>query len=203
MGAPVIGVIGGIGSGKSVVAAELTRHGGVLIRGDQLGHEALRQPEVKDQLIARWGQQVLDADGDIDRKRVAAIVFADSHERKALEAIVHPYIGRRIREDIDAARQRPEVRLIVLDAAILLEAGWHGVCEHLLFVDSPRDIRMARLNQQRGWSVHEVEEREKAQMPLAEKRRRADAVIDNRTGPDAIAVQVRDVLQRWGLQSGV
>lgn len=199
MVAPIIGIIGGIGSGKSLVAAELIKHGGVLISGDQLGHEALRQPDIKTQLVARWGQGVLDANGEIDRKRVAAIVFADPAERKALEATVHPYIGRRIREEINSARRRADVRLLVLDAAIMLEAGWHGVCDHLLFIDSPREIRLKRLKNQRGWSVHEVEDRENAQMPLSEKRQYADAVIENAEGADAVAAQVRSLLERWGL----
>ena len=199
MVAPVIGIIGGIGSGKSLVAAELVKHGGVLISGDLLGHEALRQPEIRDQLVARWGQQVLDATGAIDRKRVARIVFADPAERTALESTVHPYIGRRIREEIDNARRRPEVRLIVLDAAIMVETGWHGVCDHFVFIDSPCAIRVERLKEQRGWSVQQLEERENAQMPLSEKRRIADAVIQNVAGTDAVAAQVVQLLQRWGI----
>jgi dephospho-CoA kinase len=203
MTTPVIGLIGGIGSGKSLVAAELVKHGGVLISGDRLGHEALRQPEIRSQLVARWRETILDANGEIDRKRLAGIVFASPAERRALEATVHPYIGRRIREEIAKARQRPDVRLIVLDAAIMLEAGWHGVCDYLVFIDSPREIRVERLKQQRGWSVQEVEERENAQMPLAEKRRHADAVIDNAAGPEAVLAQVEHFLQRWGLDRGV
>jgi dephospho-CoA kinase len=203
MTTPIIGLIGGIGSGKSLVAAELVKHGGVLISGDRLGHEALRQPEIRSQLVARWGEAILDASGEIDRKRVAGIVFANPAERAALEATVHPYIRRRIREEIAKARQHPEVHLIVLDAAIMLEAGWHGVCDHLLFIDSPREIRLERLRQQRGWSAGEVEERENAQMPLAEKRRHADAVIDNAAGPEAVLAQVEHLLQRWGLERSV
>jgi dephospho-CoA kinase len=199
MVAPVIGVIGGIGSGKSLVAAELVKHGGVLISGDRLGHEALRQPDVKVQLVGRWGKQVLDAHGEIDRKRVAAIVFADRAERTALEALTHPNIGRRIQQAIDDARARPEVRLIVLDAAIMLEAGWHGVCDHLLFIEAPREVRLQRLVEQRGWSAQEVEEREHAQMSLSDKRRHASAIINNSAGPEGVAAQVDDLLLSWGV----
>jgi dephospho-CoA kinase len=197
--APVIGIIGGIGSGKSLVAAELVKHGGVLISGDLLGHEALRQPEIRDQLVTRWGKQVLDPTGEINRKGVARIVFADPAERNALESTVHPYIGRRILQEIDTARRRPDVRLIVLDAAIMVEAGWHGVCDHLVFIDSPCATRLDRLKEQRGWSVQQLEERENAQMPLSEKRRFADAVIQNVAGADALAAQVEQLLRRWGI----
>jgi dephospho-CoA kinase len=196
--APLIGIVGGIGSGKSAVAAELVAQGGYLIPADELGHEALRRPEIKALVAARWGERVLDADGAIDRKRLAAIVFADPAERRALEAMTHPTIGRRIREEIANARARPEVRLIVLDAAVMLEAGWHDVCDHVVFVDAPRDIRLQRLETRRGWSAQALEERENAQMPLPEKRRHADAVVDNVAGPEALGPQVRRLLEGWG-----
>jgi dephospho-CoA kinase len=196
---PVIGIVGGIGSGKSLVAGELLKHGGYLIAGDRLGHEALRQPDIKAQLVARWGKQVLDSTGEIDRRRVAAIVFSDPAQRQALEALTHPYIEQRICEEIVKAGNRSDVRLIVLDAAILLEAGWHGNCSHVLLVDSPREMRLRRVREQRGWTAADVENRENAQMPLEEKRRHADAVITNSAGPEAVAVQVRQLLHTWNL----
>jgi dephospho-CoA kinase len=199
MNPPVIGIVGGIGSGKSVVAAELLRHGGVLVSGDQLGHAALRQPDVKAQLVARWGKQVLDQAGEIDRRRVAAIVFANPDERKTLEAISHPVIERGIREMIQNARSMPAVRLIVLDAAVMLEAGWHGVCDYLVYVDSPRELRLARLQRDRGWTAQELEKRENSQMPLTEKRRHADAVVENTAGIEEVRAQVRRLLAQWGL----
>jgi dephospho-CoA kinase len=197
--APVIGIVGGIGSGKSLVATEFVRHGGVLVAGDQLGHAALREPEVKSQIVARWGEQVLDANGEVDRRRLGAIVFGDSAERQALEAITHPIIGQRIREAIAEATRRPQTPLIVLDAAVMLEAGWHDICDYLLFIDSPRDVRLQRLQERRGWSAHEVEERERAQMPLQEKRQYADAVVENAASPEQVADQVHALLDRWKL----
>src|SRR5262249_23016372 len=120
----VVGLIGGIGSGKSLVAELLARHGARVISGDRLGHEALCQPAVKEELVRRWGPQILADNGQINRRRVAEIVFADPHERKALEAMSFPWIERRIGEEIEAVHRDPEVCLIVLDAAIMLEAGW-------------------------------------------------------------------------------
>jgi dephospho-CoA kinase len=200
-GKPIVGLIGGMGSGKSFVAAELARHGGRVISGDQAGHEALRQPDIKASLAARWGSEVLDAGGEIDRRAVARRVFHDNGERKALEALVFPFIEQRFREESAKARRDPAVRFVVLDAAIMLEAGWNNVCDRLVYVDSPRALRLHRLAEQRGWTEKEVEAREQAQMPLEEKRRRADAVIDNSGTPDDAARQVEALLRRWQLIS--
>src|SRR5438105_3251594 len=94
---PVLGLIGGIGSGKSVVAEELARRGARIVSGDRLGHEALRQPDIRERIVERWGRGVLDAAGEIDRRKVGAIVFGEERERKALENIVFPYIEAGIR----------------------------------------------------------------------------------------------------------
>jgi len=126
---PVIGLLGGIGSGKSQVAALLARRGARVIAGDELAHEVLRQPAIRDAIAARWGRGMLDEQGQVQRRRLGAIVFADSCERRALEAMVHPWIQGRIARQVAAAREDPAVRLIVLDAAVMLEAGWDDVCD--------------------------------------------------------------------------
>jgi dephospho-CoA kinase len=196
---PVVGLIGGIGSGKSLVAEMFRRRGANVISGDQLGHEALRQPEIRASVVERWGPQVLESDGTISRRRLAAIVFGDPKELRALEALVFPWIERRIREEIAALRARAEVRLIVLDAAIMLEAGWNKVCDWLVYVDAPRAARLRRLEEQRGWTAKEVQEREKVQMSLTDKMSRADYVVDNSGTPEQVAQQVDDLLKQWGI----
>jgi dephospho-CoA kinase len=198
---PVIGLLGGVGSGKSAVAAELARHGGWVINADQFGHEALRQPEIRRQVVARFGPDILAEDGAVDRKKLGAKVFADVAELRALEAIVFPFIGRRIREEIEAARSRDGVRFIVLDAAVMLEAGWSGVCDKLVFVNAPRAVRLERVRKKRGWSEADLQARESLQMPLDEKRRRADVVLDNATTLDALTPQAAALVRQWGLSS--
>src|SRR4051794_33085160 len=101
---PVLGLIGGIGSGKSQVAAAFARRGAKVIAGDELAHEALRQPEVKEQVARRWGADLIDEKGEVRRRQVASIVFTDPAELKALEAMVHPWIKRRIAEEVEKAR---------------------------------------------------------------------------------------------------
>jgi dephospho-CoA kinase len=195
----VIGLIGGIGSGKSRVAQELTKHGGYLISGDRLGHEALCRPEIREQVSRRFGKEMLDGAGNIERRRLGARVFADPAQRKALEELVFPYIERRMGEEIDRARQDRSATFIVLDAAVMLEAGWNKRCDRLVYVDAPRHLRLERLARERGLGEREVQAREDAQWPLAEKRGQADFVIDNAKDLESLAEQVQHLLEQIGI----
>jgi dephospho-CoA kinase len=196
---PVIGLIGGIGSGKSRIAEVFARHGAKVISGDQLGHEGLRQPEIIARVADRFGTEVLDEQGNVNRRRLGALVFADPAKRRALEELVFPWIERRLEEEIAAAQADPKVKLIVFDAAVLLEAGWNKRCDGVVYVHAPRAVRLARLAGQRGWSAKEVEARENAQMSLTEKVTRADAVVDNSGSPEELEAQVQNLLRSWGI----
>lgn len=195
----VVGLLGGIGSGKSQVAAAFARYGARIIAGDQLGQAALRDPDIRARIVSRWDQGILDRHGEIDRRRLAAIVFADPAERKALEAITHPWIRQRIRAEVEEGCNDPRVPLIVLDAAVMLEAGWNEVCDRLIFIEAPRAARLKRVSRQRGWSEKEVDAREQAQLPLTEKAVRADHVFDNSESLEHLNRQVNDLLHLWGL----
>lgn len=194
---PVIGLVGGIGSGKSYVARCLQNYGGYVVEADRLGHEALRQPDIRAAVVQRWGQDMLDASGDIDRSRLAAIVFRDPQQRRALEALVHPYISQRMQEEIAQAQADPAVRFVVVDAALLLETGWHQLCDHVIFVDAPDELRLARTQQSRGWTAAEWQARESAQWPVAEKRRLADAVVENCGDTAQLCRQLETLLRAW------
>jgi dephospho-CoA kinase len=196
---PVIGLIGGIGSGKSRVAEALARHCAYVISGDQLGHEALRQPDIIAQVVQRFGPEVLDKQGNVNRRRLGARVFADPAERRALEELVFPWIERRFEEEVARARTDPKVKLVVFDAAILLEAGWNKRCDGVVYVHAPREVRLARLSRQRGWSAKEVAARENAQMSLTEKVTRADYVVDNSGPAEQLEPQMENLLRQWGI----
>ena len=196
---PVIGLIGGMGSGKSEAAALFARRGARVVSGDEAGHEALRKPEVKAQVVARWGKEVLTKQGEVDRRKLAGIVFENEEERKALEGIVFPWIESRLRQEIAEARLDPQAPLIVLDAAIMLEAGWHDECDRLVFIEAPRETRVARLGQKRGWTAKEVQTREKAQWSLAEKRNHAHDILDNSGSLEDLARQVDELLAKWAI----
>jgi dephospho-CoA kinase len=178
----VFGVVGGIASGKTLVAAEFARLGAVVLDADRAGHAVLRQEEVWHAVVARWGRGILDHDGQVDRSAVARIVFAPPPsgptELGFLEQLTHPRIERIVRQQI-ATLARDGVRVAVLDAAIMIKAGWDQLCSRLVFVDAPRATRLARCRQ-RGWTEQDFALREAAQETLEMKRARADVVIDNR-----------------------
>ncbi len=194
----VIGVVGGVASGKSLVAEQLRQLGAVVLSADSLGHEVLREPEVKRAIQGRWGSAVFDDQGEVDRAAVADIVFAPtpeaSRERAFLEQLTHGRIGRRLQEAIDGHARAGDTNVVVVDAALLFESGWHRLCTKTLFVDAPRLVRLARAKQ-RGWKEAEFSEREGAQASLDSKRARADVVIDNSGAPEATREQVRQFWQ--------
>ena len=204
---PVIGLVGGIGSGKSAVAAMLAERGAFVIDADQVGHALLNQNPVQTAVIERFGSGVLAAptpaaDGmdtstsEIDRRALGAIVFKDPVARKALEAIVHPRMRTTFSKAIARTIRRGQATAVVLDAAVLYEAGWNTLCDHIIFVDAPRDLRLTRISTKRGWNEEILASRESAQMALEEKRDRADAIVANKDGLDAL----REAVERaWTL----
>jgi dephospho-CoA kinase len=199
---PVIGLIGGIGAGKTTAAWCFAARGGRVIDADALGHEALRQPEVVARVVERWGERVRKADGSLDRRAIAKIVFADPDERNALEGMVFPYIGQRCREEIARAVADPAARFAVLDAAVMLEAGWNNEVDRIVYLDAPRELRLARLAARSGWTAADLAAREAAQWPEDVKRSRADAVLVNADGPQELQQQVDHLLREWGLFPG-
>jgi dephospho-CoA kinase len=191
----VIGLTGGIGAGKSEVAHLLAGHGYVVIDSDKDAKAALDRPEVREELVKWWGTRVLTPGGRIDRRAVASIVFSDPSERAKLEHLVHPLVKADRASLIDrAAREgRPGV---IVDAPLLLEAGSDTECDVVVFVDSPREQRLLRVQATRGWDSAEMERREKAQLPLEEKRRRSDEVIVNDSSPEALAGRVAELVKK-------
>jgi dephospho-CoA kinase len=197
---PVIGLVGAIGAGKSTAAAAFALRGGFVVDADKLGHDALEQPEIRRMVLDRWGASgiVRNTDGRIDRRAVAAIVFANPAERAALEGIVYPYIGKRAAEEIAAARAEPAVKFVVVDAAVMLEAGWN-ICDRMVYIDAPHSIRAARVAARSGWTEADLEARESAQWPAEEKKKRCDAVIVNDGSREQLQEKVDRVLKEWGV----
>ncbi len=190
---PIIGLAGGIGSGKTEVARILDGLGCVVADADAIARQTLRDPEVRDTLVGWWGDDVLDADGEIDRAAVASIAFGDPQERRRLEALVHPRVEARRRELFDAAP--PEVPALVIDAPLLFEAGLDAECDAVIFVDADEAVRRQRVAGSRGWEAAQLDRREESQLPLDQKRERADYVLRNNGELSDLTASVRRLLR--------
>ncbi len=197
----VLGLAGGIGAGKSAVAAEFARRGCVVIDSDAEAKAALDRPEVREQLRRWWGERVIGAGGRVDRAAVAAIVFDDESQRRRLESLVHPLVRARRAELVREAASRG-AEVVVVDAPLLFEAGVDAECDAVVFVDAPREVRLERVRASRGWDQAEVDRRERAQMPLEEKRRRSRYGIVNTGGLSDLGPQVEGVLRRARAEFG-
>jgi dephospho-CoA kinase len=180
----VVGLIGGVGSGKSTIAARLSEHLRVVVlNADAAGHRALTSQYIQNQLRRRFGDGIFTPAGEVRRDRLAALVFGDDaaqrQARHDLEQIVHPEIRSELKRQLEQARQQGDLDVIVIDAALLLEAGWNELCDAVVFVDTPYEQRLARIQASRGWTADELARREQSQTSLEDKRAAADFVINN------------------------
>jgi dephospho-CoA kinase len=184
-----VGLTGGIGSGKSEVSARLAERGAVLIDADKIAR-AVVEPGTPGlaAVVAEFGEQVLRPDGSMDRERVGAIVFADDSRRAALNAIVHPLVGRRMEE---LAAEGGEDAIVVYDVPLLAENGLSGLYDLVVVVDAPEEIQLARLTGRRGMSEADARARIAAQASREQRLAIADHVIDNSGTLDGLERQVK------------
>ena len=182
-----IGLTGGIGSGKSAVAALLVQHGAVLVDADQLAREAVAPgtPGLAE-VLAAFGEQVRAPDGSLDRPALAAIIFADPEARRRLDAIVHPLVRQRAAELVAAAA--PDA-VVVQDVPLLVETGQAASFDMVLVVEADPETRVARLVQ-RGMTEDDARARIGAQATDEQRRAVADVVIDNSGTLEQLAEQV-------------
>jgi dephospho-CoA kinase len=198
---PVIGVIGGIGAGKSQVASIFVGDRNLLLDADQIGHVLLEQSPSRDRVLERFGEEILEPFGEfgvrreIDRRALGAIVFSRPEALRDLEAILHPAMRKTFEKAISRESRRRRYDAIILDAAILYEAGWDTLCDVVVFVDASPEIRLARLDAARGWTAEVLAAREKVQGPLEEKRRQADHVLTNNGTIEELQASARAL---WG-----
>ena len=174
-----IGLTGGIGSGKSTVAAALVAHGAALVDTDAIAH-ALTAPggAALPALRAAFGDDVAGADGALDRARMRTLVFADATAKRRLEAILHPLIGDEARRQAQAAQASG--RTVLFDVPLLTESShWRARCQRILVVDCSADTQVQRVMARSGWSAEQVQRVIDQQAPRAARRAIADAVIVN------------------------
>jgi dephospho-CoA kinase len=181
----LIGVTGGIATGKSTVDRLLADRGACVIDADELAREAVRPGEHSlEEIAARFGREVLLPDGSLDRGRLGALVFADSAARRDLERITHPRIAELMRERIAAALAGP-APLVAVDIPLLFESSRDAMFEGVLLVYAPAEVQIRRLLDRNGLDEAAALQRLAAQLPIDEKRERATWIIDNSNGLDA------------------
>jgi len=190
---PVIGLMGAPGSGKSLVAQQLAQLGCAVIDADEIAKAQLDEPQIAQVLEQWWGDSVRSADGCIDRQAVGRIVFEDKTQLARLEALIHPRVHAHRHRLRAQYRQDQAIKAIVEDCPLLLESGLGEDCDVLVFVDTPRAIRLKRVAAQRGWTPEELDRREKNQMPLDMKRKRADYVVENDADVEQTLQRVRRI----------
>ncbi len=189
---PIIGIMGGIGSGKSTVAAEFAKLGCKIIDADLIAHELLNKNAVKEKIVAIFGRNVVSPSGNIDRKRLGEIVFADNDKLTILNEIIHPLVIERAEELIEQYKQQNQIKAVVLDMPLLVEIGWAGRCNKLIFIDCTEKIRAERAKK-KDFDENQLKFRENFQISLDNKAALADNTIENNSDFSAMVRQVADI----------
>jgi len=189
---PIIGIMGGIGSGKSAVAAEFVKLGCKVIDADKIAHKLLDRDDIKEKIVALFGREVVDSSGNIDRKRLGEIVFADHNKLTTLNRIIHPLVIERVEELIEQYKHQDQIKAIVLDMPLLVEIGWAERCNKLIFVDCEEKIRAKRAEKM-GFDKNQLKNRENFQISLDNKETLADNTIENNSDFSAMVRQVADI----------
>ena len=188
----VIGITGGIASGKSTIAGMLESLGAVLIDADKICHELINTKEIALEITKRWGNHLQDNLGKIKRDALAEIVFSEEKEISALNSIIHPKAIKQIKSEIAKFDSDVATEAIVLDAALLVESNLVDICDIVLFVDSDENICKKRVQNTRKWPLDEIAKREKFQGLLPQKREISDVIINNNNSKKDTLNQVKD-----------
>jgi dephospho-CoA kinase len=196
-GKPIIGIAGGVGSGKSMVARFLGEKGCFVVDSDELARRAYDKLDILQTLQGWWGEQVVGSDGKIDRRAIAERVFADPGQLRKLEALIHPIVEDLRRREMDEAiAKNPEIPAFVWDTPLLFESGLNVQCDVVIFIETPLPQRVARVMTSRGWDEKELARRENLQWPLDKKREISDYIVVNTADAGYARSQVDEVLSR-------
>ena len=192
----VIGLTGGIGTGKSEVARIFQELGAVLINADQIGHQAYTpHSEIWQEVVKAFGEEILQPSGEIDRKKLGSIVFADPEQLTRLNQIMHPRMARMVAQQVqELGEQGADV--VIVEAALLYEAGWDSLVGEVWSTESPEDLVIKRLQSRSGLSQEEAKKRIDSQMSGEERKSRSQVVVDNSGDLDELERVVRGIWDR-------
>lgn len=188
---PLIGIIGAIASGKSSVAAEFAKLGCAVIDADAIAHALLGTGPVRDEIVERFGPSILNEAGQIDRRKLGKIVFADSERLAALNEIIHPRVLQQTEELLSRYDGEDRIKAVVLDMPLLVEVGWADRCDRVLFVDCDIERRVERAGRTRRLTEEELKKRENFQISLDTKKTLVDNIIDNNSEFSTLVRQIK------------
>ena len=189
----IIGLTGGIGSGKSTVSQFLAELGAVVIDTDKVGHEAFKPgTESWQRVVAAFGRSIVTADGNIDRKKLGEIVFDSPVELLKLEQIIHPAISEIVIARIEEYRQQG-VKVVVLEVPLLVEAGWASLVNEVWVTTAPEPVILRRLEERTGMTEQESLARMRSQLPSEERLKHADTVIDTNCTLDELRKKIKEL----------
>jgi dephospho-CoA kinase len=192
----VIGITGGIGSGKSTVAQFLAELGAAVIDADRVGHEALKPgSSVFQKVVTVFGKEIIDDGGEIDRARLGEIVFNNPQARERLNGIIHPAMYDMVAARLDEYRNQG-IKAVALDAPLLLDAGWAPLVDEVWVTVADEKIILERLKERSGFSEEEVRARIRSQLSSEERVKHADVVIDTDCSLDELKTKVKELWQR-------
>ena len=195
----VFGITGGVGAGKSEVLTYLGQnYDATVIQADEAGYLVmLPGGECYGEIVKLFGRQITTETGELDRKRIAEIVFRDEEKLKALNAIVHPAVKRYIKKAI-AAAEKAGTEYVFVEAALLIEEKYDEICDELWYIYTSEENRRARLKQSRGYSDEKISEMFESQLCENEYRRHCKVVIDNNGTTEETIAQVRTIIENEG-----
>ena len=195
-GKPIIGIAGGIGSGKSFVARLFGEMECCVIHADEQVRRAYEHPQIQAQLRQWWGAGIFKTDGTVNRQAVAQLIFSETAQRVRLEQLLHPWIAEQRDLAMKNVAGDATVKAFIWDTPLLFEAGLDQECDAVVFVESPQPLRWERVRQSRGWTDLEIIRREKLQWGLDKKRNASHYVVVNTADAAACRSQVREILSR-------
>ncbi len=191
----VIGLTGGIGSGKSTVSQFLAELGVVILDADKIGHETLESDtEVWREVVAAFGRQILAPSGDIDRKKLGEVVFGDSESLSRLNRIMHSRMYNMVKARLEEYREQG-VKAVVLEAPLLIEADWTSLVDEVWVAAASESTVLRRLQERTGFSTPESLARIRSQMPNEERLKHADVIIHTDCALDELKTKVKEL---WG-----
>jgi len=192
-----LGLTGGIATGKSTVASLFEKRGAHLIDTDIIAKNIMEKKDTLNEIKAAFGREVFDEEGTLDRKRLAKLIFASKDKRNTLNAIVHPKVKNEVRKRLDTLETNDD-NLIVIEVPLLFEAGFDDLCDKTLVVYTSREVQLQRLMDRDGIDRHYALEKINAQMPLEEKKARADYLIDNAESKEKTLEQLDTLIKKVG-----